>query len=106
MSLNKAGRKILKRLCQRYAGKGSKIQANRYLFLRCPFHHEKTASWSIDIVRGRHYCFGCHSKGDIWQLGREKPELLGRPKTRKSDPVFPYPPKYDSSYPEDDEIPF
>ena len=106
MSLNKAGRKILKRLRQRYAGKGSRLQAGRYRYLRCPFHHEQTASWCIDTWSGHHYCFGCHTRGDIWELAREQPKTLGRSKTRKSDPVFPYPPGFDSSFPEDDEIPF
>ncbi len=30
----------------------------------CPFHDEKTPSFSIDPEKGLYYCFGCHSGGD------------------------------------------
>ena len=30
----------------------------------CPFHEEKTASFSIDPEKGLYYCFGCHQGGD------------------------------------------
>jgi DNA primase len=32
---------------------------------RCPFHNEKTASFSVSPERGLYYCFGCGVKGDI-----------------------------------------
>ena len=32
---------------------------------RCPFHNEKTASFSVSPERGLFYCFGCGAKGDI-----------------------------------------
>ncbi len=31
----------------------------------CPFHKEKTPSFSIDVEKGLFYCFGCHKGGDI-----------------------------------------
>lgn len=30
----------------------------------CPFHHEKTPSFSISPEDGFYYCFGCHESGD------------------------------------------
>ena len=30
----------------------------------CPFHHEKTPSFSISSENGFYYCFGCHVSGD------------------------------------------
>lgn len=31
----------------------------------CPFHHEKTPSFSVDGEDGYFYCFGCHASGDV-----------------------------------------
>ena len=30
----------------------------------CPFHNEKTPSFSVDVVRGLYHCFGCGAEGD------------------------------------------
>lgn len=32
---------------------------------RCPFHHEKTASFTVSSDRGFYHCFGCHESGDV-----------------------------------------
>ncbi len=32
---------------------------------RCPFHHEKTASFSVNSLDQYYYCFGCHKSGDV-----------------------------------------
>ncbi len=32
----------------------------------CPFHNERTASFSVSPERGLYYCFGCGAKGDIF----------------------------------------
>jgi DNA primase len=31
----------------------------------CPFHHEKTASFTVSPHKDIFYCFGCHSGGDV-----------------------------------------
>lgn len=32
---------------------------------RCPFHHEKTASFAVNPSGQFFYCFGCHKSGDV-----------------------------------------
>ena len=34
----------------------------------CPFHNEKTASFTIDTAKGLFYCFGCHEGGNVFQF--------------------------------------
>lgn len=40
-------------------------RAGAYLKSRCPFHHEKTGSFTVSPDRGIFYCFGCHTGGDL-----------------------------------------
>ena len=40
----------------------------------CPFHEEKTPSFSIDPEKGLYYCFGCNKGGDI--IGSARPADL------------------------------
>lgn len=37
----------------------------------CPFHKEKTPSFSVDLDNGLFYCFGCHKGGDMIQFVQE-----------------------------------
>ncbi len=37
----------------------------------CPFHGEKTPSFSVNAEEGRYYCFGCRAKGDQITFVRE-----------------------------------
>jgi DNA primase len=41
----------------------------------CPFHQEKTPSFSVSPDRGTYYCFGCHVGGDAIQFVRETESL-------------------------------
>jgi DNA primase len=34
----------------------------------CPFHEEKTGSFSVHAGRQFFYCFGCHAKGDVFHF--------------------------------------
>ncbi len=37
----------------------------------CPFHHEKTASFHIDVARQFYHCFGCGVSGNVITLVKE-----------------------------------
>lgn len=42
-----------------------KTGAQNYTGL-CPFHKEKTGSFSVNATHAYFYCFGCHEKGDVF----------------------------------------
>ena len=52
----------LKKVGQRYVG-------------LCPFHAEKTPSFSVNGAEGLYYCFGCQAKGDVITFVRELQHL-------------------------------
>ena len=37
----------------------------------CPFHNEKTPSFTVNQENGRYYCFGCQANGDSIEFLRE-----------------------------------
>ncbi|MDQ6696310.1 MAG: DNA primase [Actinomycetota bacterium] len=41
----------------------------------CPFHGEKTPSFSVNQERGLWYCFGCQAKGDVITFVRDMEHL-------------------------------
>jgi DNA primase len=41
----------------------------------CPFHAEKTPSFSVNAEEGRYYCFGCRASGDQITFVREMQHL-------------------------------
>ncbi len=42
---------------------------------RCPFHEERTPSFSVDPVANLYYCFGCNKGGDVVRFVRETENL-------------------------------
>src|SRR5579864_3124119 len=44
-----------------------KRSGRRYTGL-CPFHSEKTPSFTVNPERGFFYCFGCHAGGDVFDF--------------------------------------
>ncbi len=53
---------------------GLKKQGKRYVGL-CPFHQEKTPSFSVNAEDGFYYCFGCQRSGDAITFVRETENL-------------------------------
>ncbi|MEX0992395.1 MAG: DNA primase [Solirubrobacterales bacterium] len=41
----------------------------------CPFHDERTPSFSVDPVKGLYHCFGCGVGGDVFKFVQEKEAL-------------------------------
>jgi DNA primase len=41
----------------------------------CPFHAEKSPSFSVNVTDGLYYCFGCGAGGDVITFVREKEQL-------------------------------
>ena len=49
-------------------------KSGRYWGL-CPFHHEKTPSFTVDPEKKSYYCFGCHKGGSIINFIMEMDKL-------------------------------
>ncbi len=49
-------------------------QGERYVGL-CPFHDERTPSFSVKPAEGFYYCFGCEAGGDTIRFVQEKEGL-------------------------------
>jgi DNA primase len=48
----------------------------------CPFHGEKTASFSVHAVKQFYHCFGCNESGDVFSFV-QKIENVGFPEAVK-----------------------
>jgi DNA primase len=57
-----SGRTQLRKAGPRYVG-------------RCPFHEERTPSFSVNPVEKFYYCFGCGAKGDVITFVRDTEQL-------------------------------
>jgi DNA primase len=53
---------------------GLRRQGARWVGL-CPFHAEKSPSFSVNAELGLYYCFGCQAKGDVITFVRELQHL-------------------------------
>jgi len=51
------------------------VQKGKRLVGLCPFHKEKTPSFTVDPDRGLYYCFGCQAGGSIFDFLMEKEGL-------------------------------
>ncbi|MDT0633000.1 DNA primase [Rubrivirga litoralis] len=47
-----------------------KKQGKNYMGL-CPFHNEKSPSFSVDAAQNLYYCFGCRRGGDVFKFVEE-----------------------------------
>jgi DNA primase len=56
------GRTTLRKVGNRYTG-------------RCPFHDERTPSFSVDPVDKQYYCFGCQRGGDAIRFVQDTENL-------------------------------
>ncbi|MBI2816649.1 MAG: DNA primase [Acidobacteria bacterium] len=68
-----------------------KKAGNNYVGL-CPFHQEKTPSFSVHPTRQFYYCFGCGAKGDVFRFVMETeklsfPESVRRVAQRSGIPI-------------------
>jgi DNA primase len=55
---------------QEYVPRLRRASATRYVGL-CPFHNEKTPSFSVRTDHQYYYCFGCSAKGDVLKFVME-----------------------------------
>ncbi|MDR0898128.1 MAG: DNA primase [Oscillospiraceae bacterium] len=73
-----------------------KQNGRRYWGL-CPFHHEKTPSFSVDPAQGLYYCFGCKAGGSVIQfvMAQERLEFAEALRYLADKVRMPLPPQID-----------
>ena len=77
-------------------------RGTRWLGL-CPFHDERTPSFSVDSSNNLYYCFGCQAGGDVINFVEEKEGLDFRQAVEHLADRFGVELEYQSSGREDDE---
>jgi DNA primase len=70
---------------------------------RCPFHEERTPSFSVNAVDKLYYCFGCGAKGDIITFVKETEQLDFTGAIEWLAERFNVPLEYDESSPQQEE---
>jgi DNA primase len=69
---------------------------------RCPFHEERTPSFSVNPVDKFYYCFGCGAKGDLITFVRETEQLDFAGAVEWLADRFNVPLEYEETSPEQD----
>src|SRR4029077_4292338 len=71
---------------------------------RCPFHDERTPSFSVNAVDKLYYCFGCGAKGDLITFVRETEGLDFAASIEWLAERFRVPIEYEQTSPEQDAM--
>lgn len=85
-------------------------QKGRRFWACCPFHNEKTPSFSVDSSLQMYYCFGCHKGGNVihFVMEMERMEFVDAVEELAERAHFPLPqdnaPKIEGSSREEKEI--
>jgi DNA primase len=77
-------------------------QGARFVGL-CPFHEERTPSFSVDPSANLYYCFGCQAGGDVFSFVQEKEGLEFRDAVERLADRYGIEVAYESSDPREEE---
>jgi DNA primase len=69
----------------------------------CPFHEERTPSFSVDPSSNLYYCFGCQAGGDVFSFLQEKEGLEFRQSVEQLADRYGVELSYESRDPAEDE---
>ncbi len=70
---------------------------------RCPFHEDRSPSFSVNALDKLYYCFGCGARGDVITFVRESEQLDFGAAIEWLAERFNVPLEYEESSPEQDE---